>query len=127
MQTFMKMPVELLERPTPRLPDDKFPNLRGHQEAILCLGTLLYAAVRLFGWNYDFPTLGVLLRRMSCMFFIRQHCRIPGLRDYGRDHAFKRRGLTASPPPQQNLHMLRAAKHTLDVNNSRGRRDAKLY
>jgi hypothetical protein len=69
VQAFMKMPTGPQERPIPRLPNDRFPNLKGYQETILCVGTLLYAAIHLFGWNWDFPTrIELTLWRVSSMF-----------------------------------------------------------
>lgn len=69
VQVFMKWPTAPPERPLPRFGNDRFPNLRGWQETILCIGTLLYAAIHLFGWNYTFPTTTELvLWRVSSMF-----------------------------------------------------------
>ena len=56
IQPFMKMLVALHERLIPRFGDDRFPNLKGYQESILCFATLLYAAIHLMGWNFTFPT-----------------------------------------------------------------------
>ena len=69
VQTFMKMPVSPHERPLPRFGNDRLPNLSGRQEVILCISTLLYAAIHLFGWNYTFPTyVELILWRLSSMF-----------------------------------------------------------
>lgn len=69
VQVFMKMPTGPHERPLPRFGNDRFPNLKGWQEIILCIGTLLYAAIHLFGWNFNFPThTELILWRLSSMF-----------------------------------------------------------
>lgn len=69
VQVFMKMPTVPPERPLRRFGNDRFPNLKGWQEAILCVGTLLYASIHLFGWNYNFPSpTELLLWRLSSMF-----------------------------------------------------------
>lgn len=69
VQTFMKMPTGPFARPIPRLGNDRFPNLKGYREVTLFVGTLIYAGIHLFGWNYVFPTrLELLLWRISSMF-----------------------------------------------------------
>ena len=69
VQPFMNMPVSPHERPLPRFGNDRLPNLSGRQEVVLCISTLLYAAIHLFGWNYTFPThVELILWRLSSMF-----------------------------------------------------------
>ncbi|KAL8901347.1 MAG: hypothetical protein Q9207_005242 [Kuettlingeria erythrocarpa] len=69
VQTFMKMPTMPYERPITRFGNDRFPNLKGYQEAFLCFSTLVYAAIHLAGWNFAFPTkLEQVLWRVSSMF-----------------------------------------------------------
>jgi hypothetical protein len=53
----MKMPVIPSERPIQRIPNDRFPtNPYGMQEYLLCFATLLFTAIHVAGWNFDFPT-----------------------------------------------------------------------
>lgn len=72
VQKFMKMPVNPHERPIPRLHNDRLPSsgtLTGIQKAVLCFGSLLYAAIHLLGWNFEFPTrVELILWRVSSMF-----------------------------------------------------------
>jgi hypothetical protein len=69
VQPFMHLPVGPFERPIPRFGNDRLPNLRGHQETLLCVTTLTYAAIHLAGWNYAFPTkVELILWRASSMF-----------------------------------------------------------
>ena len=57
VQPFMKMPVIPLDRPIQRIPNDRFPtNPYGVQEYLLCFATLLFTAIHVAGWNFDFPT-----------------------------------------------------------------------
>ena len=57
VQPFMKMPVIPLERPIQRIPNDRFPiSPYGIQEYFLCLATLIFTAIHVAGWNFDFPT-----------------------------------------------------------------------
>ncbi|KAF2729575.1 hypothetical protein EJ04DRAFT_588566 [Polyplosphaeria fusca] len=57
VQPFMKMPVIPSERPIQRIPNDRFPmNPYGSQEYLLCLATLVFIAIHVAGWNFDFPT-----------------------------------------------------------------------
>lgn len=57
VQPFMKMPVIPPQRPIQRIPNDRFPmNPYGSQEYLLCLATLVFTAIHVAGWNYDFPT-----------------------------------------------------------------------
>ena len=57
VQPFMKMPVIPAERPIQRIPNDRFPmNPYGVQEYFLCFATLLFTAIHVAGWNFDFPT-----------------------------------------------------------------------
>lgn len=57
VQPFMKMPVIPSERPIQRIPNDRFPtNPYGTQEYLLCLATLVFTAIHVAGWNFDFPT-----------------------------------------------------------------------
>ncbi|KAL1650536.1 hypothetical protein SLS61_006002 [Didymella pomorum] len=57
VQPFMKMPVIPPERPIQRIPNDRFPtNPYGVQEYLLCFATLLFTAIHVAGWNFDFPT-----------------------------------------------------------------------
>lgn len=54
----MKMPVIPSERPIQRIPNDRFPtNPYGCQEYLLCFATLLFTAIHVAGWNFDFPTM----------------------------------------------------------------------
>ena len=54
---FMKIPVIPPERPIQRIPNDRFPtNPYGMQEYFLCFATLLFTAIHVAGWNFDFPT-----------------------------------------------------------------------
>jgi hypothetical protein len=65
----MNMPVAPFERPMPRLDNDRFPNLKGYQEAILCVATLVYASIHVVGWNFEFPTRAeIILWRVYSMF-----------------------------------------------------------
>jgi hypothetical protein len=69
IQPFMGMPVGPHERPMPRFGNDRLPNLNGGYETLLCLATLLYAAIHLAGWNFTFPTRAeAILWRASSMF-----------------------------------------------------------
>ncbi|KAI9866612.1 MAG: hypothetical protein M1813_001164 [Trichoglossum hirsutum] len=57
VQPFMKMPVIPPERPIRRIPNDRFPmNPYGAQEYFLCFATLVFTAIHVAGWNFDFPT-----------------------------------------------------------------------
>lgn len=57
VQPFMKMPVIPPERPIQRIPNDRFPmNPYGSQEYFLCFATLIFTALHVAGWNFDFPT-----------------------------------------------------------------------
>jgi hypothetical protein len=57
VQPFMNMPVIPKERPIQRIPNDRFPmNPYGAQEYLLCFATLLFTAIHVAGWNFDFPT-----------------------------------------------------------------------
>lgn len=57
VQPFMKMPVIPPERPIQRIPNDRFPmNPYGIQEYFLCFATLIFTAIHIAGWNFDFPT-----------------------------------------------------------------------
>lgn len=61
VQVLTKMPTVPQEQPLRRFGNDGFPNLKGWQEAILCVGTLLHASIHLFGGNYSFPSSTELL------------------------------------------------------------------
>jgi hypothetical protein len=57
IQPFMKMPVIPPERPIQRIPNDRFPmNPYGIQEYFLCVATLIFTAIHVAGWKFDFPT-----------------------------------------------------------------------
>ncbi|KAH3919595.1 hypothetical protein HBH56_016380 [Parastagonospora nodorum] len=57
VQPFMGMPVLPEERPIQRIPNDRFPtNPYGAQEYLLCFATLLFTAIHVAGWHFDFPT-----------------------------------------------------------------------
>jgi hypothetical protein len=57
VQPFMKMPVIPAARPIQRIPNDRFPmNPYGIQEYFLCFATLLFTAIHVAGWSFDFPT-----------------------------------------------------------------------
>jgi hypothetical protein len=57
VQPFMGVPVIPEERPIQRIPNDRFPtNPYGVQEYLLCFATLLFTAIHVAGWNFDFPT-----------------------------------------------------------------------
>lgn len=57
VQPFMSLPVIDPERPIQRIPNDRFPmNPYGVQEYCLCFATLLFTAIHVAGWNFDFPT-----------------------------------------------------------------------
>jgi hypothetical protein len=57
VQPFMKMPVIPPERPIQRIPNDRFPtNPYGSQEYLLCVATLVFTAIHVAGWNFDFAT-----------------------------------------------------------------------
>lgn len=57
VQPFMGMPVIPPVRPIQRIPNDRFPtNPYGIQEYLLCFATLLFTAIHVAGWNFDFPT-----------------------------------------------------------------------
>jgi hypothetical protein len=57
VQPFMGMPVIPKERPIQRIPNDRFPmDPYGAQEYLLCFATLLFTAIHVAGWNFDFPT-----------------------------------------------------------------------
>jgi hypothetical protein len=57
VQPFMGMPVIPKERPIQRIPNDRFPtDPYGVQEYLLCFATLLFTAIHVAGWNFDFPT-----------------------------------------------------------------------
>ncbi|GLB07712.1 hypothetical protein AtubIFM57258_003073 [Aspergillus tubingensis] len=70
VQPFMKMPVAPFERPLPRLGNDRLPDLKGYQEIILCIATLLYASIHLIGWNFGFPTKAELILWRVCSMFL---------------------------------------------------------
>ncbi|KUJ14219.1 uncharacterized protein LY89DRAFT_784208 [Mollisia scopiformis] len=70
VQTFMNMPVAPFERPMSRLGNDRFPNLKGYQEAILCVATLVYASIHVMGWNFEFPTRAELILWRVCSMFL---------------------------------------------------------
>ncbi|KAJ4374814.1 hypothetical protein N0V83_001891 [Neocucurbitaria cava] len=54
---FMGMPVIPATRPIQRIPNDRFPmDPYGVQEYLLCFATLLFTAIHIAGWNFDFPT-----------------------------------------------------------------------
>lgn len=69
VQPFMNMPVIPPERPIQRIPNDRFPtNPYGTQEYLLCFATLLFTAIHVAGWNFDFPTaLERILWRISSL------------------------------------------------------------
>ncbi|KAF2839888.1 hypothetical protein M501DRAFT_1010887 [Patellaria atrata CBS 101060] len=69
VQPFMRMPVIPHERPIQRIPNDRFPmNPYGIQEYFLCFATLLFTAIHVAGWNFDFPTtVEQLLWRISSL------------------------------------------------------------
>lgn len=69
VQPFMKMPVIPPQRPIQRIPNDRFPtNPYGAQEYFLCFATLLFTAIHVAGWNFDFPTeIEKLLWRVSSL------------------------------------------------------------
>jgi len=72
IQPFMKMPVIPIERPIQRSPNDQFPtNLYSSQEYLLCLATLVFTAIHVAGWNFDFPSNaeGILWRVSSLLVF----------------------------------------------------------
>ena len=73
VQPFMKMPVIPPERPIQRIPNDRFPtNPYGAQEYLLCFATLLFTAIHVAGWNFDFPTeIEKLLWRVSSLLALR--------------------------------------------------------
>lgn len=57
VQPFMGMPVIPPARPIQRIPNDRFPmNPYGAQEYLLCFATLLFTAIHVAGWNFDFPS-----------------------------------------------------------------------
>ncbi|KIW84838.1 hypothetical protein Z517_00226 [Fonsecaea pedrosoi CBS 271.37] len=57
VQPFMKMPVIPPERPIQRIPNDRFPtNPYGIQEYFLCFATLLFTAIHVAGWSFEFPS-----------------------------------------------------------------------
>lgn len=56
VQTFMGRRESPIELPVPRFGNDRFPNLTGWQELILCVCTVGYAAIHLLGWNFTSPT-----------------------------------------------------------------------
>jgi hypothetical protein len=57
VQPFMGMPVIPPERPIQRIPNDRFPtDPYGVQEYFLCFATLLFTAIHVAGWNFDFPS-----------------------------------------------------------------------
>lgn len=57
VQPFMGMPVIPPARPIQRIPNDRFPtNIYGVQEYFLCRATLIFTAIHVAGWNFDFPT-----------------------------------------------------------------------
>jgi hypothetical protein len=69
VQPFMGMPVIPEARPMQRIPNDRFPtNPYGVQEYLLCFATLLFTAIHVAGWNFDFPTnIERLLWRISSL------------------------------------------------------------
>ena len=56
VQAFMGRRGSPRERPIPRLGNDRFPNLAGWQETILCAATVSYASIHLLDWNFTFLT-----------------------------------------------------------------------
>ena len=70
VRPFMNMPVTPFERPISRLGNDRLPNLKGYQESILCAATLLYAAIHLLGWNFEFPTRTEKIMWRVCSMFL---------------------------------------------------------
>lgn len=72
VQPFMGMPVGPHERPMPRFGNDRLPNLNGRHETLLCFATLVYAAIHLAGWNFEFPTRTerILWRASSLFIFV---------------------------------------------------------
>jgi len=57
VQPFMRMPVIPPQRPIGMIPNDRFPtDPYGVQEYFLCFATLVFTAVHVAGWNFDFPT-----------------------------------------------------------------------
>lgn len=57
VQPFMKMPVIPPVRPIQMIPNDRFPmNPYGIQEYFLCFATLVYTAIHVAGWNFEFPS-----------------------------------------------------------------------
>jgi hypothetical protein len=72
VQPFMNMPVVPTDRPIQRIPNDRFPtNPYGVQEYLLCLATLVFTAIHVAGWNFDFPsdTERILWRVSSLLLF----------------------------------------------------------
>ncbi|KAI1619523.1 hypothetical protein EDD37DRAFT_688987 [Exophiala viscosa] len=57
VQPFMKMPVIPANRPIQMIPNDRFPmNPYGIQEYFLCFATMVYTAIHVAGWSFDFPS-----------------------------------------------------------------------
>ena len=57
VQPFLNMPVIPAARPIQRIPNDRFPtDPYGAQEYLLRAATLLFTAIHIAGWNFDFPT-----------------------------------------------------------------------
>ena len=53
----MKIPVIPPERPIQRILNDRFPmNPYSIQNYLLCFATLVFTAIHVAGWNFDFPT-----------------------------------------------------------------------
>lgn len=72
VQPFMGMPSIPPERPIKRIPNDRFPmDAYGKQEYLLCIATIIFAAVHVAGWNYSFPsaTERILWRVSSMLLF----------------------------------------------------------
>lgn len=57
VQPFMGLPVIPAAHPIQRILNDRFPmDPYGTQEYLLCFATLLFTAIYVAGWNFDFPT-----------------------------------------------------------------------
>ena len=49
------------ERPLPRLPNDRFPHVRGIRQYLLIMMTLFSDGIHIFGWNFAFPSRSELI------------------------------------------------------------------